>query len=80
MKRVYAANDQFCYARPAPRALGIGSMLLQDPNLKVREDSADLSKLVDELSNLTLIESTDLAQMLQDKWRLASPHTGSART
>jgi hypothetical protein len=31
----------------------------------------DLSKLVDELSTLTIIESTDLAKMLQHKWRLS---------
>jgi hypothetical protein len=30
----------------------------------------NLSKLVDELSGLTVIESTDLAKMLKDKWRL----------
>jgi hypothetical protein len=43
--------------------------VLQDPNLKVREDYADLAKLVDEISSLTVMESTDLANMLQDKWK-----------
>jgi hypothetical protein len=68
MKQIYAANDQYCYTRPAPQALGNASTLLQDPNLKVREDAADLSKLVDELSSLTVIELADLAKMLQDIW------------
>jgi hypothetical protein len=31
---------------------------------------ADLSKFVDELSSLTVIESADLAKMLRDKWRV----------
>jgi hypothetical protein len=31
----------------------------------------DLAKLVDELSSLTVIESADLAKMLQDKWRIS---------
>jgi hypothetical protein len=78
MKQIYAADDQYCYTRPAPHAVGNGSMLLQDPNLRVREDSHDLSKLVDELSGLTVIEAADLAQMLQDKWRLSSPMPGSS--
>jgi hypothetical protein len=38
MKQIYAVNDQYYYTRPAPQALGKGSTLLQDPNLKVRED------------------------------------------
>jgi Protein of unknown function (DUF4238)/Ribosomal protein L7/L12 dimerisation domain len=77
MKQIYAADDQYSYTRPAPQALGNGSTLLQDPNLKVREDCADLSKLVDEISSLTVIESADLAKMLQDKWRISPPVAGS---
>jgi hypothetical protein len=69
MKQIYAADDQYHYTRPAPQALGNGSTLLQDPNLKVREH---LSELVDELSSLTVIELADLAKMLQDKWRIPS--------
>jgi len=38
MKQIYAADDQYYYTRSAPQALGSGSTLLQDPNLKVRED------------------------------------------
>jgi len=72
MKQIYASDDQYYYTRPAPQALGNGSTLLQDPNLKVREDCPDLSKLVDEISSLTVIESADLAKMLQDKWRISS--------
>jgi Protein of unknown function (DUF4238) len=78
MKQVYAANDQFYYTRPAPHDLGTGSILLQDSNLKIREDSAGVWKLVDELSSLTVIESIDLAKMLQDKWGLALS-AGSAK-
>jgi hypothetical protein len=70
MKQIYAADDQYYYTRPAPQALGNGSTLLQDPNLKVGEDCTDLSQLVDEISSLTVIESVDLAKMLQDKWSI----------
>ena len=35
-----------------------------------------LSKLVDEISSLTIIESTELAKMLQDKWRIPSSNAG----
>ena len=78
MKQICAADDQYYYTRPAPQAFGNVSTLLQDPNLKVREDRADLSKLVDELSSLTVIEAADLAKMLQDKWRISSSVAGSS--
>lgn len=38
MKQIYAADDQFKYTRPAGKPLGRGCTLLQDANLKVRED------------------------------------------
>jgi hypothetical protein len=38
MKQIYAADDQYYYTRPAWQPLGRGLTLLQDPNLKVRED------------------------------------------
>lgn len=38
MKQIYAADDKYYYTRPTPHALGTGSTLLQDPNLKVRQD------------------------------------------
>jgi Protein of unknown function (DUF4238) len=38
MKQIYAANDQYYYTRPAPQTLGRGFTLLQDSNLKIRED------------------------------------------
>jgi hypothetical protein len=76
MKQIYAADDQYYYTRPVPQALGNVSTLLQDPHLKVREDRADLSKLVDELSSLTVIELADLARMLQDKRELSSSVAG----
>jgi hypothetical protein len=38
MKQIYAADDQYSYTRPAGKPLGKGCTLLQDPNLKVRED------------------------------------------
>jgi hypothetical protein len=38
MKQIYAANDQYYYARQAHQPIGRGSTLLQDPNLKTRED------------------------------------------
>ena len=46
--------------------------------LKVREDSAELLNLVDELSSLSVIEASDLAKVLQDKWRISSTISGSA--
>jgi large subunit ribosomal protein L7/L12 len=33
---------------------------------------ADLSKLVDELSNLTVLEAADLAKMLEEKWGVSA--------
>src|SRR5262245_49606649 len=32
---------------------------------------ADVSKLVDELSGLTVLEATELARLLEDKWQLS---------
>jgi hypothetical protein len=72
MKQIYAVDDQYYYMRPAPQALRNGSTLLQDPNLKVREDYADLSKLVEEISSLTVIESTDLCCSTAPSARLIS--------
>ena len=33
---------------------------------------ADLEKLVDDLSNLTVLEAADLAKMLEDKWGVSA--------
>jgi large subunit ribosomal protein L7/L12 len=33
---------------------------------------ADLSKLVDDLSNLTVLEAADLAKMLEEKWGVSA--------
>src|SRR5262245_12774070 len=33
---------------------------------------ADLSKLVDELSNLTVLEAAELAKMLEEKWGVSA--------
>src|SRR6266705_1932800 len=33
---------------------------------------ADLSKLVDEMSNLTVLEAAELAKMLEDKWGVSA--------
>ena len=33
---------------------------------------ADLTKLVDELSNLTVLEAADLAKMLEEKWGVSA--------
>ena len=33
---------------------------------------ADLSKIVDELSNLTVLEAADLAKMLEEKWGVSA--------
>jgi large subunit ribosomal protein L7/L12 len=33
---------------------------------------ADLEKLVDDLSNLTVLEAAELAKLLEDKWRVSA--------
>ena len=33
---------------------------------------ADLSKIVDELSSLTVLEAADLAKMLEEKWGVSA--------
>ena len=33
---------------------------------------ADLEKLVDDLSNLTVLEAADLAKMLEEKWGVSA--------
>jgi Protein of unknown function (DUF4238) len=71
LRQIYAADDQCYYARPLPQTLGKISTLLDDSNLKVREDSVDLSNLAARLSNLAIIESTELAKLLKDKWKLS---------
>ena len=38
MKQIYARDDAFFYTRAAPQPLGTATTLLQDPNLKLRED------------------------------------------
>jgi Protein of unknown function (DUF4238) len=38
MTQIYAADDQYRYTRPPGKALGKGCTLLQDSNLKVREE------------------------------------------
>lgn len=55
MRQIYAADDQYHYTRPAPLALGSGSTLLEDLNLKVREDAVDLSWLVNAISSLGIV-------------------------
>jgi len=54
---------------------------LGEPNIlnaPAPKAAVDLSKLVDEISSLTVIESTDLAKMLQDKWRVSSSVAGAS--
>src|SRR5260370_17392531 len=38
---------------------------------------ADLQKIVDDLSKLTVLEAADLAKMLEEKWRGAGSGSGS---
>ena len=38
MNQIYAGDDEFFYTRAAPMPLGTAATLLQDPNLKARED------------------------------------------
>ncbi len=37
---------------------------------------ADLQKIVDELSKLTVLEAADLAKILEDKWQKGIPASG----
>jgi hypothetical protein len=43
---------------------------LREPNILNVAKSRDLSKLVDEISNLTVLESTDLAKMLRERLKV----------
>jgi hypothetical protein len=71
LKQIYAADDQCYYARPGAKSLDKLSTVLEDPNLKVRDDSPDLSNVADRLSKLTVSELKNLAKMLQDKWKIS---------
>ena len=39
---------------------------------------ADLEKLVEELSSLTVIEAAELSSMLEEKWGVSAAATGSS--
>ena len=39
---------------------------------------ADLAKLVEELSALTVMEAADLSKMLEEKWGVSAPAAGGA--
>src|SRR6266403_3899165 len=41
-------------------------------NLKDSVTMADLSKLVDELSSLTVLEAAELAKLLEEKWGVSA--------
>jgi hypothetical protein len=52
---------------------------LGEPNIlnaRAAKAAGHLLKLVDEISNLTVSESTNLSKMLQDKWRIPSSNAG----
>src|SRR5207253_11467345 len=40
--------------------------------IKELREMADLSKIVDELSSLTVLEAADLAKMLEEKWGVSA--------
>ena len=40
---------------------------------------ADLSKLVDDLSNLTVLEAAELAKMLEEKWGVSAAAAGDKK-
>jgi hypothetical protein len=46
---------------------------LGEPNILNAAKALDLSKLANDLSSLTVLESADLAKMLRDKWKIRSP-------
>ena len=37
---------------------------------------ADLNKLIDELSSLTVVEAAELSKQLEEKWRVTASHSG----
>lgn len=47
-------------------------MMTAAPGTKWREDMADLAKIVDELSSLTVLEAAELAKMLEEKWGVSA--------
>jgi large subunit ribosomal protein L7/L12 len=46
--------------------------LVRTENLKKEKTMAELSKLVDELSNLTVLEAAELAKLLEEKWGVSA--------
>jgi hypothetical protein len=49
---------------------------LNEPNILATKAQDHLSKLVNDLSSLTVIESSNLAKMLRERWKIASSSGG----
>jgi hypothetical protein len=74
----FIANPHL-FKTPEEARAALAGWPLGEPNIlnaPAAKAADHLSKLVDQISSLTVIESTDLAKMLQDKWRIPSSNAG----
>ena len=74
----FIANPHL-FKTPEEARAALAGWPLGEPNIlnvPTPKAAIDLSKLADEISSLTVIESTDLAKMLQEKWRTPSSNGG----
>ena len=53
--------------------MGVGIGQFPDCENVLRDPMADLQKIVDDLSKLTVLEAADLAKMLEEKWQKGIP-------
>jgi hypothetical protein len=58
---------------PETRAQSISMGLLSKTNSQEKRPMADLQKIVDDLSKLTVLEAADLAKRLEQKWEKERP-------
>ena len=66
LARVFGAYGQQERSRVRRSGSNFGS------NLERKSEMADLSKIVDELSKLTVLEAAELAKLLEEKWGVSA--------
>jgi hypothetical protein len=49
---------------------------LGEPNILNVAKARDLSERVEDISSLTVLESTDLAKMLRERWKIPCSNVG----
>ena len=71
--------------RPAQKLLFWRSKRVKNTKIKKRFSMANLNKIIDELSKLTVVEAADLSKQLEEKWGVkaaapvaAAPAAGAA--